>query len=101
MTTLPPIVVLLGGPSAEHDVSVVSGTAIAEALAAAGATVEQQLIGLYGGWRQLPAGHPPGDRTGAEFTDPMARGAIRPQTPGSPIDRLPPAHAPPAAYAFP
>ena len=25
----PPIVVLLGGPSAEHDVSVVSGTAIA------------------------------------------------------------------------
>ena len=28
---LPPIAVLLGGPSAEHDVSVVSGTAIAEA----------------------------------------------------------------------
>ena len=31
-----PVVVLLGGPSAEHDVSVVSGTAIAEALTAAG-----------------------------------------------------------------
>ena len=30
--TRPPVVVLLGGPSAEHDVSVVSGTAIAEAL---------------------------------------------------------------------
>jgi len=33
MTNLPPIAVLLGGPSAEHDVSIVSGTAIAEALA--------------------------------------------------------------------
>ena len=32
----PPVVVLLGGPSAEHDVSIVSGTAIAEALAARG-----------------------------------------------------------------
>ena len=32
----PPIVVLLGGPSAEHDVSIVSGTAIADALAGRG-----------------------------------------------------------------
>ena len=31
-STYPPVVVLLGGPSAEHDVSVVSGTAIADAL---------------------------------------------------------------------
>ena len=30
----PSIVVLLGGPSAEHDVSIVSGTAVAEALRA-------------------------------------------------------------------
>ena len=36
MTDRPPIVVLLGGPSAEHDVSIVSGTAIAEALAGTG-----------------------------------------------------------------
>ena len=36
----PPVVVLLGGPSAEHDVSIVSGTAIAEALAGAGVAVE-------------------------------------------------------------
>jgi D-alanine-D-alanine ligase-like ATP-grasp enzyme len=35
-TPRPPVVVLLGGPSAEHDVSVVSGTAIAEALAEEG-----------------------------------------------------------------
>ncbi len=37
----PPVVVLLGGPSAEHDVSLVSGTAIADALAGAGHPVEQ------------------------------------------------------------
>ena len=36
----PPIVVLLGGPSAEHDVSIVSGTAIAEALSRAGLDVQ-------------------------------------------------------------
>ena len=41
---LPPVVVLLGGPSAEHDVSVVSGTAIAEALSDTGASVSQVLI---------------------------------------------------------
>ena len=34
--TKPAIEVLLGGPSAEHDVSIVSGTAIAEALSDAG-----------------------------------------------------------------
>ncbi len=45
---LPPVVVLLGGPSAEHDVSVVSGTAIAAALADAGATVRQVLLDLDG-----------------------------------------------------
>ncbi len=31
-----PVAVVLGGPSAEHDVSIVSGTAIAEALAGSG-----------------------------------------------------------------
>ena len=57
MTDRPPIVVLLGGPSAEHDVSIVSGTAIADALADAGHDVEQVLIDLDGAWWWLPAGH--------------------------------------------
>ena len=35
-----PVVVLLGGPSAEHDVSIVSGTAIADALVGAGHPVD-------------------------------------------------------------
>ena len=45
---LPPVVVLLGGPSVEHDVSIVSGTAIAAALHDAGAPVRQVLIDLAG-----------------------------------------------------
>ena len=54
MTDRPPIVVLLGGPSAEHDVSIVSGTAIAAALTDEGFAVEQVLIDLDGGWWWLP-----------------------------------------------
>ena len=45
MTGKTPVVVLLGGPSAEHDVSIVSGTAIAAALDHEGYAVEQVLIG--------------------------------------------------------
>ena len=74
----PPVVVLLGGPSAEHDVSVVSGTAIAEALADAGYVVEQQLIGLDGAWWRLPADHRRGDRTAAAYDGPEAMGATGP-----------------------
>ena len=48
------IVVLLGGPSAEHDVSLVSGRAIAGALAARGHTVDGWLIDLEGRWWALP-----------------------------------------------
>ena len=44
----PPIVVLLGGPSAEHDVSIVSGTAIADALRERGDDVREVLIDLDG-----------------------------------------------------
>ena len=54
----PPIVVLLGGPSAEHDVSIVSGSAIADALEDAGHAVERILIDLDGGWWRLPPGQP-------------------------------------------
>jgi D-alanine-D-alanine ligase len=52
--TAQPVVVLLGGPSAEHDVSLVSGRAIAEALAGRGREVEGWLIDLAGGWWRLP-----------------------------------------------
>ena len=90
MTTAerPPCVVLLGGPSAEHDVSVVSGTAIADALDASGVSVAQVLIDLDGQWWWLPADHRRDDRPTAAYDDPAALGATGPLTAGAALDRL-------------
>src|SRR5687767_6566955 len=85
---LPPIVVLLGGPSAEHDVSIVSGTSVASALADAGATVRQVLIALDGAWWWLPDGHRRGDRPAADYDDPKALGGEGPIQVGAALDRL-------------
>jgi D-alanine-D-alanine ligase len=85
---LPPIVVLLGGPSAEHDVSIVSGTSIATALADAGSSVRQILIALDGAWWWLPDDHRRGDRPAAEYDDPKALGAEGPVQVGAALDRL-------------
>jgi D-alanine-D-alanine ligase len=84
----PPVVVLLGGPSAEHDVSVVSGTAIATALAEAGASVRQVLIDLDGRWWWLPEDHRRGDRPAATYDDPTKLKAEGPFAIGAAIDRL-------------
>jgi len=88
MTMIPPIAVLLGGPSAEHDVSIVSGTAIAEALAGSGHTVQQHLIDLDGGWWRLPDGHRRGDLPAAAYDDPTGLGASGRLTAGAAIDAL-------------
>jgi D-alanine-D-alanine ligase len=88
VTALSPIVVLLGGPSAEHDVSIVSGTAIGEALAARGHEVTHVLIGLDGGWWWLPDGHRRGDRPAAAYDDPATIGADGPYGLGAAIERL-------------
>ena len=85
---LPPVVVLLGGPSAEHDVSVVSGTAIATALAEAGASVRQVLIDLGGRWWWLPEDHRRGDRPPATYDEPTKLNAEGPVAIGAAIDRL-------------
>ena len=85
---LPPIVVLLGGPSAEHDVSIVSGTAIAGALADAGATVQPVLIDLDGAWWWLPPDHRRDDRPPAAYDEPATLGADGPITVGAALDRL-------------
>lgn len=84
----PPIVVILGGPSAEHDVSIVSGTAIAAALLADGLTVRQVLIDLDGGWWWLPPDHARGARAAADYDDPNVLGADGPLRPGAALDRL-------------
>jgi D-alanine-D-alanine ligase len=85
---LPPVVVLLGGPSAEHDVSIVSGTAIAAALVADGRRVSQVLIDLDGGWWWLPADHVRAGRPGTAYDHPAGLGAEGPIAVGAAIDRL-------------
>jgi D-alanine-D-alanine ligase len=84
----PPVVVLFGGPSAEHDVSIVSGTAIADALAGEGHAVEQVLIDLAGGWWWLPEGHRRAERPASAYDDPAALGATGPASAGAALDRL-------------
>jgi D-alanine-D-alanine ligase len=95
VAALPPIVVLLGGPSAEHDVSIVSGTAIAAALADAGARVRQVLIDLDGAWWWLPADHRRDDRPAATYDDPLGLGAEGPVSLGTAVDRLANENPPP------
>jgi D-alanine-D-alanine ligase len=98
MTAHPPIVVLLGGPSAEHDVSIVSGTAIADALRASGDDVREVVIDLDGGWWWLPADHRRGGRPQSAYDDPSTLGAEGPFSAGAALDRL--AAARPAPLAF-
>jgi D-alanine-D-alanine ligase len=84
----PPIVVLLGGPSAEHDVSIVSGTAIADALLDAGLDVRQVLIDLDGRWWWLPPDHRRDGRPQAEYDEPAVLGADGPHAIGAALDAL-------------
>jgi D-alanine-D-alanine ligase len=97
-TARPPIVVLLGGPSAEHDVSVVSGTAVTEALASAGWQVDPWLIGLDGRWWRLPADHRRDGRPAAAYDDPTELGGEGPRTAGSVVDELASAYPPPVVW---
>lgn len=83
-----PVAIVLGGPSAEHDVSIVSGTAIAEALAGAGYPLSQHLVDLDGRWWRLPDGHRRDGRTGAAYDDPAALGATGPMGAGEAVEAL-------------
>ncbi len=94
----PPVVVLFGGPSAEHDVSIVSGTAIAAALRGDGLDVSSVLIDLDGRWWWLPADHERADRSAAAYDDPASLGAGSPFRVGAAIDRL--AAADPSPVVF-
>jgi D-alanine-D-alanine ligase len=82
------VAVVYGGPSAEHDVSIVSGTAIAEALAGRGYPVEQWCIELGGAWWQLPAGHRRAGRPQADYDDPASLGARGPLGAAEALDEL-------------
>ncbi|HEY7936735.1 MAG TPA: D-alanine--D-alanine ligase family protein [Candidatus Limnocylindrales bacterium] len=97
MSSRPPVVVLLGGPSAEHDVSIVSGSAVAAALGRAGYEVDRVVIDLDGRWWPLPgaeatpaAGATAGEPhlAPADFDDPAALGAEGPLSSGAVLERL-------------
>ena len=94
-----PVVVLLGGPSAEHDVSVVSGWAIADALAQAGHPVERVFIDLSGGWWSMPASAASGGPLAGSFDDPPKVGARGPMTPGAALESI--ARRAPSPVVFP
>jgi D-alanine-D-alanine ligase len=98
MTARPPVVVLLGGPSAEHDVSIVSGTAIADALAGAGFPVTQIAIDLDGRWWTLPSDHRRDDRSPAAYDDPGELGADGPSHAAAAIEALAAADPPPVVF---
>ncbi|HET7677494.1 MAG TPA: D-alanine--D-alanine ligase [Candidatus Limnocylindrales bacterium] len=83
-----PVVVLLGGPSAEHDVSLVSGRAIAAALAARGHAVECWLIDLAGAWWQLPREACDPALPATAYDDPTALGAQGPRGAGQVLAAL-------------
>ncbi len=73
-----PVAVVLGGTSAEHDVSVRSGTAIADALRAAGRRVQAVLVDLDGAWWWLPADHARSGQPASAYDDPRALAAAGP-----------------------
>ena len=72
------VAVVFGGPSAEHDVSIVSGSAIAAALAERGHPVSQFYLDLGGEWWLLPVDHRRGDLPPAAYDDPAALGGAGP-----------------------
>jgi D-alanine-D-alanine ligase len=83
-----PVAVVLGGPSAEHDVSIVSGSAIADALVASGYPVETWLIDLGGDWWRLPDGFRRDGRPQADYDEPGGLGATGPFDAGQALERL-------------
>jgi D-alanine-D-alanine ligase len=83
-----PVAVLFGGPSAEHDVSLVSGRAIAAALRGRDFPVEGWLIDLEGGWWRLPDAAGDASLAATAFDDPTALDAEGPLPPSAALERL-------------
>lgn len=92
------ICVLLGGPSAEHDVSLVSGRAIANALADRGHIVDAWLIDLGGGWWRLPSSALDPTIPATAFDDPRTLGAEGPWGAAAALDGLAAASPPPVIF---
>lgn len=82
------VAVLMGGPSAEHDVSLVSGRAIAAALLDRGHRVEGWAIGLDGSWWQLPPEALERTLSPAAYDEPARLGADGPLSPAAALEHL-------------
>ncbi len=82
------IAVLIGGPSAEHDVSLVSGRAIAASLAERGHDIENWLIDLRGQWWRLPVAAMDRTLPATAYDDPAALGADGPYPAASAVDQM-------------
>ena len=93
-----PVVVVFGGPSAEHDVSIVSGSAIADALRASGYPVGCWYLDLDGRWWRLPDDHRRDGRPQAAYDDPAALGATGPTPAGEALEAI--ARATPRPVVF-
>ncbi len=93
-----PVAVVIGGPSAEHDVSIVSGSAIADALAASGYPVETWLLDLDGAWWRLPDGFRRDGRPQAAYDDPGALDADGPLPPARALAQLAARSVPPLLF---
>ena len=92
------VAVLLGGPSAEHDVSVVSGWAIADSLAGSGYEVERLFIDLDGRWWEMPASAASGRPRPGSFDDPAAAGARGPHQAAQALAGLAARPSPPVVF---
>ena len=93
------IAVLLGGPSAEHDVSLVSGRAIATALSGNGHDVSGWLLTLGGDWWRLPQSALDPELPLDAFREPAELGAEGPFTAAAALEVL--VGADPAPIVFP
>ena len=82
------ISVLFGGPSAEHDVSLVSGRSIARALLERGHDVSAWLIDREGRWWPLPRTALDPALSAADLRDPAALGATGPRTAAGALEEL-------------
>jgi D-alanine-D-alanine ligase len=83
-----PVAVLLGGPSAEHDVSLVSGRAIAAALTERGHPTTAWLIALDGAWWSLPHTALDPSLPAAAYDDPAGLGARGPLRAAAALEEL-------------
>ena len=82
------IAVVLGGPSAEHDVSLVSGRAIGAALEERGHQIQGWLVDLNGRWWRLPTSAMDRELPQTAYDEPAALGADGPFDAGSALSAI-------------